>query len=674
MNAAYRIKAVCGLVLLCTAMGSAALTLGRAQGAVFIGKPLDLRVQVQFDAAEEVQAACMDAEVFYGDTPLDTSKIAVVLEPGGARGPTVRVTSPVLVNEPIVTINFRVGCQQKLSKRYTAFPEVATSVVEPLAPQTQTSSRSAAAGVSLPTVGAASPVVPAPAPGAQRNSKPVRTSAAEPVATGERPTTKPARQASVEAQAPPAQPIRPKTAAKANGKSRLKLDPLDLLIERDPVLQATTELLTLPQENAALRAEAAALWRSLNTSPEELLLQEAKTRAFEKDLKSLYAVTAENQKGLMNLVAKVERAESERYANGLVYALAALLLISLGVLVWMWRRMRAARKVHWQDGLDTGDSLMAELVQAPPDTRPRAPSPAVASDFAPVSRPVAAPAAMPAAAPTPAPAMPDALMDLDLDLDAVEPTPPAAPPAPATNGQRARRPLAEAVGAPSVRDLSISMAGGLRAIDSTELLDVRKQAGFFMSLGEVQKAIDVLTTRIAQAGESSSLVCLDLLKIYYKEGREPEYELLRHEFNNCFTGRVPPIDDFSNEGRALEKYPKVVDQIVALWPDPRVLEYIENCIYHHSSDVYEPDFDLLAYRELLLLHGVAKRIVRSADDESDSHAAGLVRIAARAPSADSAFDSLSGDLGDRVGAEHRAPGGAIRCARPSRLRRIHKWT
>jgi hypothetical protein len=247
--------------------------------------------------------------------------------------------------------------------------------------------------------------------------------------------------------------------------------------------------------------------------------------------------------------------------------------------------------------------------------------------------------------------MPDPLMDLDLDLDAVQP-PPLPPPAPVE--QRIRRPLAEAVGAASNRrDAPNSVAGGLRAIDSTELLDVRKQASFFMSLGETQQAIDVLTTRIAQAGESSPLVCLDLLKIYYKEGLEPEYEALRQEFNNWFTGRVPAIDDFGDEGRALEKYPKVIDQIVALWPDPRVLEYIENCIYHHSSDVYEPDFDLLAYRELLLLHGVAKRIVRVSDDDPDSHAAGLVRIAARAPSADSAFDSLSGDLGHRVGAQHR---------------------
>ena len=201
-----------------------------------------------------------------------------------------------------------------------------------------------------------------------------------------------------------------------------------------------------------------------------------------------------------------------------------------------------------------------------------------------------------------------------------------------------------------LKDVVLSF-GGLRAIDSSELQDVRKQASFFMSLGEVQQAIDVLVNHIAQVGESSPLVCLDLLKIYYKEGREPEYEALRQEFNNWFTGRVPVIDDFANEGRGLEKYPNVLDQIVALWPDPRVLEYIENCMYHHSSDEYEPHFDLLAYRELLLLHGVAKRIVRMSDDVHE--AAPLVRIAARAPSGDSADLGGSADVAHRMGAQHR---------------------
>ena len=642
MKAVFRVKAyVCGVLMLCTALGSASLTLGRTQGAVFIGKPLDFRVQVQFDPAEDVQAACMEAEVFYGDTVLENSRVSVALEPAAvasAQGSMVRVTSPVLVNEPVVTVNFRVGCQQKLSKRYTIFPEVATNVVEPT--DVRVPHRNAASPSTLPVV-----------PQVQRSKVNQAASAAP---RGERlaaipselPTPKPARRAAAQKDTASgdAAPPRARPVAKAAGKSRLKLDTLDLLIEHDPVLRATTELITLPQENPAARAEAAALWRSLNTSPEELLLQEAKAKSFEKDLKSLYAITAQNQKGLMDLVAKVERAESERYANSLVYALAGLLLTSLLALGWVWRRAQHSPPKNWRDGMDSGDSLMAELIKAPPVNRPKQPAATTA----------------PGPVDTDPPSTARSPLDFDLNELGLAPQPLAATdsvyalfdgPA-ATTSQAAPRPLsAAALAQSSGRDFSVSVSGGLRAIDSTELLDVRKQASFFLSLGEVQQAIDVLVNHIAQVGESSPLVCLDLLKIYYKEGREPEYEALRQEFNNWFTGRVPVIDHFADEGRGLEKYPNVLDQIVALWPDPRVLEYIENCMYHHSSDEYEPDFDLLAYRELLLLHGVAKRIVRMSDDAHD--AAALVRIAARAPSGDSADVAGSTDVAHRMGAEHR---------------------
>nr|WP_295776976.1 hypothetical protein [Rhodoferax sp.] len=649
MNAVFKVKAyVCGVVMLCTAMGSAGLTLGRAQGAIFVGKPLDLRVQLQADASEELQSSCMSAEVFYGETLVDPSRVSVSIDDAqgaGGKGPTVRVTAAVLIDEPIVTVNFRVGCQQKSSKRYTLFPDVATNVVEPAS--RAPAPRGAAADVALPVAGAT-------ATGSARASdaKPKR-SRSTPVAPEAASASKPAPMAKVTGPAQPvdatagASPPFAKAAAKTSGKSRLKLDPLDLSIERDPVLRATTELLTMPQENAALRAEAAALWRALNASPEELLLDEAKARAFEKDLKSLYAVTAENQKGLVDLVAKVQRAESQRYANGLVYTLAALCLVLLLGLVWVWRRARAARPMSWMEVVDDADdSLMAELVKSPPVSRTSAHG-ALASRPAALSAAAPKPVITPTANVDPPAAVPLTTLDFDLDAFELHPKPKA---------DVAASPPASTARPPSpggARDLSMSVSGGLRAIDSAELLDVRQQADFFLALGEHQKAIDVLTTRIAQVGESSPLVCLDLLKIYHKLGRESEFEFMRQEFNNWFTGRVPVIDDFSNEGRSLEKYPKVIDQIVALWPDSRVLEYIENCIYHHSTDVYEPDFDLLAYRELLLLHGIAKRIVRLSDDAGDGHAIGLVRMAARAPSGAAPDVQGNGEVPQRVGAQHR---------------------
>lgn len=155
-----------------------------------------------------------------------------------------------------------------------------------------------------------------------------------------------------------------------------------------------------------------------------------------------------------------------------------------------------------------------------------------------------------------------------------------------------------------------------------------------MSLGQAEKAVDILTTRIAQCGESSPLVCLDLLKIYHSLGQEPEYTFMRAEFQHWFTGRVPAFADFGNEGRALDRYPQVMERIVKLWPGARVLEYIEECLYHHTGAVDGQDFDLQAYRDLLLLHTVAKRIMRMASEtgDPDSYIPDVVRIPARAQS------------------------------------------
>ena len=647
MKAAFKAKSLAvGVLLLCTAMGSAGMGLGRAQGSVFVGQPLDVRVQLLLDASEDIQSVCMGAEVFYGDTPMDAARVSVAVEPaapGSARGASVRVMSSALIDEPIVTINLRAGCAQKSSKRYTLFSEVSTNVVQaPVAAAPQ--AMRATAPVELPAAAVAiakpspSTATPAPAP-----NKPGRTAGSESTGAKAAPPTR----VSAPAVAPVVSVVRAKPA-KTAGKSRLKLDPLDLLIEVDPVLRATTELLTLPQENPEKRAEAAAQWRALNASPEDMLREAAQAQSMEKDLKALYAITAENQKGLMELVGKVQRAESERYANGLVYTLIALCVASLLALAWVWRRSRVAQVPSWRKGWDAGDSMLSDR--------------ALSSQINPMAQ----------AQPTAPPAGKIAdLAELDFDLGLMETQPPPAARVDAkavaqVADVHARRatptaplPSPSPVSSPRARgrDFAHSASGALRAIDSEDLLDVRHQAEFFVSLGEHQKAIDLLTTRIAQCGESSPLVCLDLLKIYHALGRESEFEFMRTEFNAWFTGLVPPFAAFGQEGRSLEHYPQILNQIVGMWPDASVLEYIENCIYHHATDTDGPTFDLQAYRDLLLLHAVAKRIVRGPDGGADSHASELMRIPAQAPGAvqgdEDEHSVMSSAVVHRAGAEHR---------------------
>lgn len=357
-------------------------------------------------------------------------------------------------------------------------------------------------------------------------------------------------------------------------------------------------------------------------------------------------MTNQNQKGLIELAGKVERAESERYANGLIYTLAALCAAALVALVWMWQRINVVQVVpNWRLGQDADDSLLAELLASKAEVaRDAVPAQPGGSIHAPRS---SAPAPL-AGKLTPVPSM----AELDFDLDSLD----APQSAPAHTPRAGVDPWATpAVVAPSAWsdltppnlpttakagtqaatqgsiDFSVSMSPAMRSIDTEELEDIRHQAEFFVSLGQHDKAIEILTTRIAQCGESSPLVCLDLLKIYHALGQEPEYTFMRAEFQHWFTGRVPEFGDFANEGRALDRYPQVMERIMQLWPGARVLEYIEDCLYHHTGTVDAQAFDLQAYRDLLLLHTVAKRIMRMGGhgDGTDSHVPDVVRIPGR---------------------------------------------
>ena len=66
-----------GLVLAGTALGSAALNLGRARGAAWIGQPLELLVPVQLDPGQADAALCAEADVFHGDNRQEAGRVQV---------------------------------------------------------------------------------------------------------------------------------------------------------------------------------------------------------------------------------------------------------------------------------------------------------------------------------------------------------------------------------------------------------------------------------------------------------------------------------------------------------------------------------------------------------------------------------------------------------------------
>lgn len=619
---------VLGLVVCASSGPSAALTLGRLQGHAFIGQTLDVKVQVQWDAGEAVDANCFAAEVLHGDTAQDPSKFSLRLEPqAGAVSPTglLRIQSQVAIDEPVVTVTVRGGCQSKSIRRYVILADVPTgpAAVVPTLPVSTLGAPSVAQAQQLAAGAAPSRAgtqqartdsAPAGAPArSPRPARSVRTAQEGPVLVTPD-ALAPPKAPAVLGQPTTDRPVqRPAATREAGrGKSRLKLDVLDLSIDYSPVLKASNELQSVPELDPAKRAQAQLWWKQLNASPEDMLREAEQAQQLSRDIQALRDITASNQKAVADLQVQLRRAEEERYANPLVYALIAALVACLGALIWMWRRTPRTQH-HWSEGLaEPQDSQVSEL-----------------HDQDSVLVPVAELAELSEHVPPP-----QRISEVDIDIDlahattTVRPSPVVvpsasaavadagvavvAPPSPSSTGSKVLR-THDPRAAARPRDFQHSVSSDIRFIDSEEVVDVREQAEFFLSLGQHDKAVEVLTSRIAQCGESSPLVCLDLLKILHMLGRKPDYEFMRAEFHIWFTGRIPEFGHFDETGRGLEEYPHVLERIVALWPDVRALEFIEDCLFNREGEVDGVKFDMCAYRELLLLHAIAKHIVRTTD-------------------------------------------------------------
>jgi len=167
-----------------------------------------------------------------------------------------------------------------------------------------------------------------------------------------------------------------------------------------------------------------------------------------------------------------------------------------------------------------------------------------------------------------------------------------------------------AIAVPDRREFSTSAIGVSRSVATEELFDVQQQADFFVSLGEDEQAIQVLKDHLLESHEPSALTYLDLFHIYHRLGRRQDYESLRDEFNHVFNAGAPPFDSYSQQGRGLEAYETAFSRIQALWPQPRVLDLIEQSIFRDATDSNSEVFDLEAYRELLMLHAIAKDLIQ----------------------------------------------------------------
>jgi hypothetical protein len=343
-----RFKAVTlGLVLAGTALGSAALTLGRARGAAWIGQPLDLLVPVQIEAGQAESTLCAEADVFHGDSRQESNRVQIVVSPTDQPDTfNLKITSSALVDEPVVTVYVRAGCSQKSTRKYVLladFPtENAALISRTAAPQ------AAQVPLLVPVQTApfqATPVAPPPqvvppavetpkVQGVQMKPRLPNTKQTAKSTVGGGPKNA-VREVSKEPALKKGNPAKPVEAAPSasTGKPRLRLDPLETLNERVKTLESST---------------------TAATAQEDLARDAQKMEALQGDLKTLLEQATKNEANLVAMRERLEKAESERVPVALVYALLALVVLCLGALVFLWTRR--PRNPDWDNSVQPGSS------------------------------------------------------------------------------------------------------------------------------------------------------------------------------------------------------------------------------------------------------------------------------------------------------------------------------
>lgn len=591
MKPAFRLT-ICAFAaaLLTFSVGSHALTLGRARGAAIVAQPLSVSIAVSGGTDEDVSDLCFEADVFYGESKVDGSRVSVASDAAVA-GHTwsVRINSRLPVDEPVVTVYLRSTCAAKASRRYVFLADVAPDNLSPVPalPSVSLSSGVAPTAVSKP--------VNEPL-GKNNSMGTVDGASAVPVTRAKRERSEKTPVASV-SNAPVAKPS-------GSSKSRLKLAPLDLSIERDPMLRTTPELLSTPTEDSQKRGEAIALWRALNLTPEDVMRDAARLQGLEASVRELSAISKSNQRQMQELKGALESSERARYNNPVVWGLGAGVLLLLAGGVWLIRRQNQSNNAGtawWRSevGLQAQpeDVPAVDLNSLKLDTLPPGGEQFVSDGNIPSVLRQAA------------------LDDVDIDLD-LEPV--TAPKIPVADVKLVNSPSAAASMAPmsrtmGLRDFSPSMSGSLRSMNTQEMLDIRQQAEFFMTLGQYEDAIALLEGHIADAAEANPLVYLDLLKILHTLSRKDAFDRYRAEFNAIFTGQVAEYKDFTRSGDGLETYPELCAHLCKLWPSREALNFMEDCLVRKPGAAATMLFELEAFKELLMLHGVATRLVEALD-------------------------------------------------------------
>jgi hypothetical protein len=662
------------LSVLCMTTAVEAMSLGRSRGAAIVGRPLDMSVLVSVDPQDATaEANCFSAEVFYGDTRVNGQNVSITPLRTSPTELTVRVRANTPVDEPFVTLYMRATCGQNLSRKYVLlsdYPSEPAAAVQAVVPQVlalqeprlprvstlpSSSSSNAEASGALARGGVSDAASRALDRAARREAQKLERDLQRQDRAGSRlqgtpgvgtesianadgsfsplPSRAQARrkarlQASVEKKIPTTTATEPQQSRSGRdrlaispslgssgkaAKGQLKLDLLDGNAGHSPNLRSSAELLTQPTTDEKARTQAATLWRVINSSPQDFLRDADRLRALEVEVGKMSELTKRQTQELGVVKADLVKAKGERFANPLVYGLGALTLASLGFGLWAWRRRQSgtvAVNAPWWGGVEKTEESVTKgprSIVLPTGSTIKGKKPAsFATD--PIAASLAPAPGLTSYAPMSNDVVVESGFDSFVDAGAENDTPSINKPGLIrTRAETADSGFGAGVG-----------GGSSTRVNAEELFDIQQQADFFLSLGQHEQAIDVLQNHISDNLETSAVAYLDLFDIYHKVNKREDFDALRDEFNRVFNAQVPEFEHYGLSSRGLEDYAPAMQRIQALWPSAKVLDVIEESIFRKPDHETQP-FDLAAYRELMLLYGVAKEISEP-DAEGDDAA------------------------------------------------------
>jgi pilus assembly protein FimV len=295
------------------------------------------------------------------------------------------------------------------------------------------------------------------------------------------------------------------------------------------------------------------------------------------------------QKTIGALQARLRETDNERFGSGIVYALAAAMLLFALLAAALWAlRPRQRRQARWFDAQAHAQRRAAAHPSRPPatDSRPPAVSqhPSQWNESAHAILPVTGPAT----------------------IGGLEVTTVLAP-------QSHYVRMAEA-GA-SANTLYAAGVGRSASPSMEALLDLEQQAEFFVVLGQEDAAIALLRAHLRDGGGASPLPFLQLLEIHQRRRDHAAYEELRRDYEQQFATVAPEWSSDLHFGRSLDTYPQTVARLQALWPTPlHAMQAVDDLLFRRGED--DPSFDFPAYRELLFLYGLARELAGQVETDS----------------------------------------------------------